>query len=184
MSTVDSSGVPKESVCEGRLAKSDTDTSKQRKVQVEKKEHHQPQSDSVEIFPAAARVEDLESQDLETGDPNRQPTGQRSRLQDLPEDLGSLLGSLVFETEEEFEATLQELKLEDEQLVLGEDGQAYYYVPGNEHNAATELIVRKFHEWAFFVKGTAGENTNIRLGPALPGAPPARKRRIPALPCG
>lgn len=185
MLSVDSAAMCEESA--GKKGGVKKDTVRPQEVQVEKKESHvlQQPSDNVASFPAAVQDEEEEEltaddfEHLETGGPGLQPTGKRSRFQILPEEFERLLGGRVFATEEEFEAALQELKIEDEQLVLGEDGRAYHYMPGDEHNAATKLIVRRFHLWACFVKGTAGENTNIRLGPSLPGAPPARKRRKP-----
>ena len=84
-----------------------------------------------------------------------------------------------FQDEDELELVLDELKIADEKIVLDDHGKACYYLPGDEHNEATRFIVNLFSQWANKVKGIAGENTNVRLGPRLPGAPPPRKRRKP-----
>ena len=149
-------------------------------AKAEKREHHdypQPPSNTTEPVPAG-------KEDLEKG-LTPQLLGQRSRFQELPEDLAEELDRLLRDCKNEdeleaaLEAALKNLKLSDERIVLGDDGKAYYYMPGDEHNEATRLIVRKFCLWARDVKGIAGQNTNVKLGPRLAGAPPPRKRRKP-----
>lgn len=103
----------------------------------------------------------------------------RSRFQQLPEGLAELLADRVFEDEDELEKELNELKITDEPIVLGEDGKAYYHMPGEEHYTGTGHIARKFNSWARDMKGFTQENTNIKLGPRLPGAPPPLKRQRP-----
>ena len=151
----------------------------------EKKEHYnypQPRSNTTEsntTGPVPAVKEDLEK-----GVPT-QFLGQRSRFQDLPEDLAEELDRILRDIESEdqleaaLEAALKNLGLSDEPIVLGDDGKAYYYMPGDQHNEATGLIARNFTLWAQDLKGIARKNTNIKLGPRLPGAPPPRKRRKP-----
>lgn len=117
--------------------------------------------------------------DVETGVLPTQALQKRSRFQELPEGLAELFADSVFGDEDELEATLEKLKIADESIVLCEDGKAYYYMPGEEHNCGTGHIVLKFQEWARQQKGYARENTNIQLGPRLPGAPPPRKRQRP-----
>jgi hypothetical protein len=80
----------------------------------------------------------------------RSNTMERSRFQELPEDLAEVLEDRVFENDNDFEATLVELKIADFPLVLGDDGKACYYNPHEycEHNAARNYIVNKFHNWA------------------------------------
>lgn len=104
---------------------------------------------------------------------------RRSRFQELPEDLAELFGERVFHDEDELEEYLRELKIADEPIVLCDDGKAYYYMPGEEHNTGKGYIARKFNTWARDTKGFAQENTNIKLGPRLPGAPPPRKKQKP-----
>ena len=114
--------------------------------------------------------------DLESGVSSLQ---NRSRFQDLPEGLAELPADRVFEDEDELEKNLNELKIADEPIVLGEDGKAYYHMPGEAHSTGTGHIARKFNSWARDMKGFAQENTNIKLGPRLPGAPPPLKRQRP-----
>ena len=134
----------------------------------------QPPSNATQPFLDAVR-----KGDLETGGP-AQSLGQGSRFQRLPEDMEEVIANRVFENEDKLESTLEELKIADEPIVLGDDGKAYYYMPGDAHNAATGHIVNNFYDWSHGVKGYAQENTNVRLGPRLAGAPPARKRQKPA----
>lgn len=84
----------------------------------------------------------------------------------------------VFESEQDFEATLlQEFKIADERLVLGEDGKEYYYMPGDERKNATTYVVNRFYKWSRHIMiGCASENTNVRLGPRLSTGPRPRKK--------
>jgi hypothetical protein len=117
-------------------------------------------------------------EDIETGGP-AQSLGQGSRFQRLPEGLEEVIGSRVFVNEDDLEAALEELKTSDEPIVLGDDRKAYYYMPGDVHNTATSHIAKKFYSWSHDMKGYAQENTNVKLGPRLAGAPPPRKRLKP-----
>jgi hypothetical protein len=113
-------------------------------------------------------------EDLETGP---QSLGEGSRFQRLPEDLEEVIGNRVFKDEDALQAALEELKIADEPIVLGEDGRAYYYMPGNVHNDATGHIAVEFTLWSNRVKLYARENTNAVLGDGLAGAPPPRKKK-------
>lgn len=114
-------------------------------------------------------------EDLETGVVSQ----QRSRFRELPEHLAALFVDREFQDDNGLQAALEELNISDEPIVLGDDGKPCYYMPGDNHNSATAQIVKNFYDWANKVKGVAAENTNIRLGPRLPGAPPPRKKRKP-----
>ncbi|CAB9531181.1 expressed unknown protein [Seminavis robusta] len=118
--------------------------------------------------------------DLESGlSPTLSLQKRRNRFQELPEGLAELFGGQVFRDEDELEKHLRELKIADEAIVLCEDGKACYHMPGEEHNTGTGYIARKFNSWARDMKGFAQENTNIKLRPRLPGAPPPLKRQRP-----
>lgn len=128
--------------------------------------------------PAIAVEEEAEEEDLEAG-------RQRSRFREIseffPEDSAAaqaLVGK-EFGNEDELGATLKNLGLVDERIALGDDGRAYFYMPGEDHNNATRYILHEFSLWARGVKGVGGENTNVELGAQLPGAPLAKKRKKP-----
>jgi len=176
------SGLLSEAVVPGKEeVKEEIDTIQKRGAKdEEKKEHHhypQPRSNTAELGRAAR-------EDLEKGVPT-QFLGQRSRFQELPEDLAEELVRILRDIKNEdqleaaLDAALKNLKLSDEPIVLGDDGKAYYYMSGDQHNEATGLIARNFTLWAQGLKGIARENINVKLGPRLPGAPPPRKRRKP-----
>jgi hypothetical protein len=131
-------------------------------------QRHQP------CLPAAVHEEEVVA-----GIPS-QSIGEGSRFQRLPEDLEEKIGKRVFENEDDFEAALEALKITDEPIVLGEDGKAYYYTPGDAHNAATGHVVCTFYYWTKGVKGYCQENTNVVLREPLPAAPPPKKKRWPS----
>ena len=180
MLTVDSGLLSKAMVPGKKEMKEEIDTIQNRGANgEEKKKHHdypQPRSNTAELGRAAR-------EDLENGVPT-QFLGQRSRFQELPEDLAEELGRILSDITNEdqletaLDAALKNLKLSDEPIVLGDDGKAYYYMPGDQHNEATGLIARNFTLWAQDLKGIARENTNVKLGPR------SQKRDFLMLHCG
>ena len=172
MSAVDLHLLPKSAVVEKEGAKEEL---KERfpgePANEEKKDTEELPSDDTGPFIAS-----ICKGDLETGG-SAQPLGPGSRFQRIPEDLADMIGDRYFSSEEDLEVFLVAQKISDERIVLGDDGKAYLYMPGEEHNAATGYIARRFNVWAREWKGCAGENTNVKLGPRIAGAPPPRKRQ-------
>ena len=75
--------------------------------------------------------------------------GKRSRFQKLPEYFEVEIGNRVFKYDDDFEAALEELKIADEPIILGDDGKAYSNIPGDKHNEATAYIAQKFDHHFF-----------------------------------
>ena len=75
-----------------------------------------------------------------------------------------MIGNRVFVNEDDFEVALQELKITDEPIVLGDDGKAYYYMPGDVHSAATSHIVKKFYSWSHDMKGRRSVLVGLSVG--------------------
>ena len=174
MSTTDFGSLPESAVMGKAEMKDSVEKRAENKEKEERRDslQHRP-SNTAQPFLAGVLKEDIE-----TGGP-AQSLGQGSRFQRLPEDLEEAIGKRVFVNEDDFEAALEELKISDEPIVLGDDRKAYYYIPGDAHNAATSYITKKFYSWSHDMKGYAQENTNVKLGPRLAGAPPPRKRLKP-----
>jgi hypothetical protein len=137
----------------------------------EKKSFDEEENENSAVIPGGESL--LGGTEVEGNSATEQDDPRLSKFEELEE-----LRGRVFESEDELLEALEELKLDDRRVILGDDGKAYLFMKSDNHNGATTEIAFDFNRWDSDRKGFATGDQNIYLDQAIPVPPPKKQRRL------